>query len=734
MRNYSLSELRNKNYNELYQIIEEERLLYKNSSIYNYTLTRKELIDVILKYRSREKDNKIYTYEDLIIFQKFIDENGIEKESYMYIEIFDELIIYENIDIYDNENLLVSIDSHHNFSNIVFLVNQNNYIYSILKLSYIKEENSKKIYYLNYYSDLSRISLDFDINSENLYLLFLENNFDINSNDKFYFEKRYIKKVDIIKSEKNLNNEYIYLENGIILNNNLRIYDDFLVINILKKDNLEYIMLNNFEKSYEYKKANVFSENENYIFNISNLLNSNILKYFFNDKFEKIVLNKNSLILSNVNNIIKFINYKNKSVCNKVFYINEVSKNYQYNYDILNNFKYKSIFFVIFYFVKKCIKNSIEKIDMSLNNFLIIFIEDNSFSISSNNFSILENRNRYNINIKTEILSIGDVFTNFNIKNIIKNYLKNNIVKKFNLKNKIINIFDLKIDSNKIEYIFFDEYNFSKIDYLFNEESLNYIVNILFDYLFIENNDLIYLEEILKDKLFLNNFLLKVKINSKKLKNKVYEMAIFEFNRYFNKIKLIEFLKKYKHIKIIGKLCKNNELLSAFKEYLPGKLLVDVSKDLDIFKDIFYEYEEDIKYGKIDLNYEYKDLIIVYNIFYINYKNEKILVLNTDSKKYEKFDIFSKSKDLIIEVENMELSKITKHIINLDLEYLKKDELEILDEIENLYNIKFIQSELLDDIKEDILRCLIIYDNKKIHIIFLVRKSFQTHMCILEIC
>ena len=173
---YTKEELILKNYDELYKIAVDERLI----NLFSKDRTKQELIELILEYREDKYDKKIIdlNLESFQKLQEIIDEHLviIEKQA-MDIEVPRKIIIYQDI-LFNKEideyHILISKNLDIN-TDFVLLIGKNLYIYCIFSLKLDIEYRSDK--YLKYiFSNKYVERFDFDKEfCEDVKLVFFNN-------------------------------------------------------------------------------------------------------------------------------------------------------------------------------------------------------------------------------------------------------------------------------------------------------------------------------------------------------------------------------------------------------------------------------------------------------------------------------------------------------------------------------------------------------------------------------
>lgn len=686
MNYYTYEELRQKSYNEIFKILEDENLHVNRSKVYDYALDKNEMINIILKYRSfkLEKNEDL----DILKIQEYIDINVSFVDDTNFIKIPDSIHIYQDIQIseYDNYKVILEEDK---FSKYVLLTNQNRYIFEILTLEFIEKKDNLFEYFLTLKKHNNRMVIN---KNEMYYLVFLPKDFH-----KTYIKCNAvsvcIKHLEYLKVSENKINQYMYIYEDKIFLNNIILKDSFLCHKI-KNENyyLEY-----FDKSDKIKQYTKFRYSKNNISSLSEILSKDTVS-LLDIKNKMLKVDSKKLLSDVVQKALDKLNNINK----------KISKNIVICPSINSDDKINSLFFVNYYYIKNYIEKNQKYQDIPYT-YLVIFAENNNFHISENSYIVKDKRHRYNIDLKTNILSETFSYTYNNIMKTISNYLKKNILLHFETKSTYIDIYSLQKK---------DDIKFSNFECIidenitFNEENILFEAKKIYDY-FIKNNQ--------NKNIFFNNILDKVDINIKEIEEMIKDLILKDISTYFDKVSLIEIIKKYKSIKLIGNMLNNKIFLSCIKEYIPGKLIEKIKPNLDIFNNIFEIYENDKLYGITDVKLTFINNNFNYLLEFKNYKNQYIEILNTNKNEKNYIDIYSKVAELKLKIKNSDNNNEEEQIISLDKNYLELDEKEILKLLENK-NIIYTQEELLDDIKEDILRLLFVFSNNRYIDIYIIKR------------
>ena len=135
---YVYEELRRKSYYELYKICVDEKLVEG----FRENLNREELVNIILKYRSRDKVYSIseYTNQGLERLQELFDSKlGFKLGDSDKIKVPHQIIVYRDMKLTIEDEYKISLPESISDNN-VFLINGRNYLCGIFQL----EPNSKE--------------------------------------------------------------------------------------------------------------------------------------------------------------------------------------------------------------------------------------------------------------------------------------------------------------------------------------------------------------------------------------------------------------------------------------------------------------------------------------------------------------------------------------------------------------------------------------------------------------
>ena len=131
-RYYIYDELKRKSHYDLYKICVDEKLVEG----FQENLNRTELINIILKYRSREKVYCIDSYKEFGIerLQDLFDTKlGFRLNDSNNIKIPHKIVIYKGMPLTEEDDYKVTIPEYISDNN-VFLLNGNSYLCGIFQL------------------------------------------------------------------------------------------------------------------------------------------------------------------------------------------------------------------------------------------------------------------------------------------------------------------------------------------------------------------------------------------------------------------------------------------------------------------------------------------------------------------------------------------------------------------------------------------------------------------------
>lgn len=734
MSYYLQNELEIKSYDTLFKIAEKEKLV----DVYSNDMTKKELIDLILYYRGLENQffiNQIIEH-GFIRIQEFIDNNvNFHKYFENDIDISHKICFYENIKIKKEDKNTILINKNIDIcENIVLLVGNNNYIYSILYLE--KDYDFKNEKYNKYYICSNNITRYISNNIENevVKLLFFNKYatkiiFELYNNLEIDIKPKNITGYEVIISEFSFipiktNNEAI----PIVFMDNKIICDYFslefeMYVYKIKEDEIEILYFQdakNLLEKYEYRilGTHIYSMNE--LFSNSD----EIIRIFDNFGRNK-YLSKNTLISFFIEKLKEEINY--------------YSKKHYLRYNIIGkNIKYKDIeCFSSLHFINYwVVLQNIDKVKhgiYSFEKYLIINSNLECIEASTNNYEIIEKDINY------------EIYVNSNLCNLKNNINYDLIINKIFLilKHKICDEKYIKYDSKELFQII-DNGNYQKInddlkskinileekfptDYLKNKNKLTKeYMEIYQNYILIRNLAQTIYKEYLNDEyknVYEYDFEIKKYSKLKKIVlsrdevDYIFIIEIYNFlNIFFNFENLADILNKYNGITLMGSIIKSRIFYDILKEFIPGKLisfdLKNKKSELQLLETA-KRYIEDINFGKIKYNFslEYEKLNFIISVK--NFKGKFELVYDSKTSKIGYIDKISISKKVEIKIKN-EKSKDEKILeINVPEKYNEIDE-----------NYVNIEQKYLNTIENGISRIFFKYE-KSLEITFINRVKDQ---------
>lgn len=176
---YIYDELKRKTYYDLHKICVDEKLVEG----FRENLNRSELINIILKYRSREKVYSIDTYKEngMERLQDLLDTKlGFKLNDSNDIKIPHKIVIYKSMPLTDEDDYKINIPEHISDSN-VFLMNGSSYLCGIFQLS--RDKNGRNSFFIRNNEKLLRLD---GLKNQNYSLLFF-----CRSDEKFLFNAYY---------------------------------------------------------------------------------------------------------------------------------------------------------------------------------------------------------------------------------------------------------------------------------------------------------------------------------------------------------------------------------------------------------------------------------------------------------------------------------------------------------------------------------------------------------------
>lgn len=711
---YTKEELILKNYDELYKIAVDERLI----NLFSKDRTKQELIELILEYREDKYDKKIVdlNLESFQKLQEIIDEHlVIIEKQVMDIEVPRKIIIYQDIlfnEEIDEYHILISKNLDIN-TDFVLLTGKNLYIYCIFSLKLDIEYRSDK--YLKYiFSNKYVERFDFDKEfCEDVKLVFFNNQMANLLMEIYKFqqtqyipEKIYCYSVKIleIKVKKTTISSYkfpiLFVENKIICKYFTKEFSMYI-----KKIDTNKIYVEYFENAKDIltKRNNIFYGT---YFNDIEKFFSNSSEYIeiYDDFFKMLRINKKKLINLFLNEIIELI--QSFSKC-------KFDKFYSVGLDLRNEkFEYLSINFLINYSLFS--KKIVSKLDTyKSDKYLIITSEINAFKITSNNYSIIEKDINYMVKIESTL--------NLKEKGLSYNKLLHKIMNL--IKFKILNIPQENLFlKEKIEYLMnngFENYqkdflkNVDQAEKIYKTAYYNYEQSLNSEYTTIQKNyyDLYDISKRIVDEYNVNPEETEYKIEEYKIvlkKNEINLILCAEMynflNNFFKDFKIFEILNIYKGINLFGIFVKSELFYNLLKEFIPGKIIhfsQDFKNNYNNILETVANYIEDIDKAKVIVKNNYMIDKIKYEIYCYNFKNELKLIMDTKNENVGYVDKLASIS--ILEIFIHDLNKNRKYNLNLNItkKFYERDEIETK-----------INQNYLNDIENEIVRIFFKYEEK----------------------
>lgn len=538
----------------LYEIFDTENIEKKDSNLEFYFILFENIINVY----DKEEDILKWMFEILNYFnyrcKSYINKNYSENILYNLMNcLFNYINKYKNLKFSDN--IIIDIINNNidiiNISyNDVLKYNKkyinNDYIYSILIYKIINVSIFYNIEDLNYYK--SKLQNYIEIEE------YLNNNTNILDNIKII--KEYIiskNKTKKLEHEKLINNIYIKLNNDLFEN----IYNYYInILNCINNNKKEFLENNECFSNIILNIIDIYLY-DNYSYIYENLKE----KYKFHKILSEIFMSKNSNININIkyidllkiiimkNDIIKNINEgKDATLFNKIFLFYIELDSYE---DELSKIEIKGkiihIFLLYFLYINTELIYEIDK--NILFKFIIRLNEDISLNITDLFYYILNK----NVRIKLDILFKLDELLRLN------NYIFNNILN--NLDNKLV-------------YSIIDKYNE-------NFKSINDFIdkNYIKENISIENNnDILYLQEILLNKMIfyniLNNYeeyIVYLKNESLYFNNNIFKNISLDIKNLTNKEKNINIINNF--IEVLNKIENSENIKNTVYENIPDEFL-----------------------------------------------------------------------------------------------------------------------------------------------------------------
>ncbi len=196
---YVYEELRRKSYYDLYKICVDEKLVEG----FKENLDRRELVNIILKYRSRDKVYSISEYREkgLVRLQEVFDSKlGFKLGDSDLIKIPHQIILYKGMDLTTEDEYKIGLPENISDNN-VFLINGQNYLCGIFQLE--PNSNERNTYYLKSEEKFFRLE---NLRNQNYSFIFF------NKSDERFLHEAYYKEDLGGKSASSLNYYQIPLD------------------------------------------------------------------------------------------------------------------------------------------------------------------------------------------------------------------------------------------------------------------------------------------------------------------------------------------------------------------------------------------------------------------------------------------------------------------------------------------------------------------------------------------
>ena len=735
MSYYSRTELELKSYDKLFELAKKEKLI----DVYSIDNTKKELIELILKYRGIKNQYIISNFlnEGFIRLQQLFDDNFSSHEYIENdIEIPRKLIFYEDIKVKKEDEYVVLISKQLNIcENIVLLIGKNNYVYGFLylKKDYSYNDNRYIKYYLCH-NNISRYK-DTNINSEVVFLVFFDEYMCTQIYNSYYDIKINLKQKNIF-GYKVLVPQFIFNKSTFIKDICPIIFEDnkvitpFFILNFnmyiydISDDNFRILYFDDVNKLIEKYEYNILGT---HIYDLNYLLSkeNRDIKIFDNFGMNKIISNR-ELQEDFILKLKEKITYHSKKIYSDYYIIAK-------NIDIDGLNKISELLAINYTVISKKIEKIRER--YISDKYLIISSNHENIDISVNEYEIIEKDINYDININTVVSSDNN---NINYGLIIRRIMLLVKYKICNMKYKKINIKDVftLIDNGSYDdYITENNKDYEELeniyptDYIKNKKRLNteyikiyknYIKlrdtcsNIFDEYINSEEKHVFeydyYIDSINKNK--------KIVIYRHEIEL-IFSIEIYNFlNNFFKNYNLIDILSKYKGITLSGSIVKTRVFYNILKEFIPGKLIAydTNSKNINYLLDTVIKYINDIKKGvincKFNILYEKKEIIV----YVKNFKDVFDEVYDSNENSIGYTDKIENSSFVELKIKNKKNNKEKVKIINIPDINIEIDE--------NYINIEQIH---LNSVENGIIRIFFYFENT-LKIIFIKREKDQIFM------
>lgn len=735
MSYYSRTELELKSYDKLFELAKKEKLI----DVYSIDNTKKELIELILKYRGIENQYIISNFleEGFLKLQQLFDDNFSSHEYIENdIEIPRKLIFYEDIKVKKEDEYVILISKNLNIcENIVLLIGKNNYIYGFLYLK--RDDDYSDNRYIKYYlchNNISRYK-DTNINSEVVFLVFFDEYMCTQIYNSYYDIKMNLKQKNIV-GYKVLVYQFIFNKSQytkdicpIIFEDNKVITPFFSVdfnmyIYDVSDNNFRILYFDDVNKLIEKYEYNILGT---HIYDINELLSkeNDKIKIFDNLGMNKIVSNK-ELQEKFISKIKEKITYYSKKIYSDYYIISK-------NVDILGVNKISELLAINYTVISKKL-NKISGGYIS-DKYLIISSNHANIDISVNEYEIIEKDINYDININTVVSSNNN---NINYELIIRRIMLLVKYKICDMRYKKIStkeIFTLIDNGNYDNYLKENDKDYEALeniyptDYIKNKNRLNTeYIKIYKNYIKLRDTSSNIFDEYINSEekyIFEYDYYIDSINKNKKIIISRYEieliftLEIYNFlNNFFTNYNLINILSEYKGITLSGSIVKTRVFYNILKEFIPGKLITydTNNRNTSYLLDAVIKYINDTNKGvincKFNIIYEKKEI----TLYIKNFKDIFDEIYDSSKMKIGYTDKIENSSFIEIKIKNKKNNKEKIKIINIP---------DINIEIDEKYiNIEQIH---LNSIENGIIR-IFFYFEKTLKIVFIKRYKDQIFM------
>ena len=453
---YNLSKVIYKNYNiqklrqEIYDYIIDKNLFKTylhnvrketNNLLYNDIINKKQLEYILLS------NNHWLTNEDIIIIGEIYNFN------ILIIDTENNINYHINETVVSNNFIIIYKESFYHKSIYYLLYNENNSIFLEEEILYILEYNKLD-------NIVSKSEYSITTNNENKYIYDLNNNLFTIIN---LFEENIINKNDI----NNIINEFLNIWKILPFKNNTELIKILNKINILKKNLDIYIKtLINFYPGIEINEPILFPP-FNHLNSVWELReNKNIYKIFteiYNSKNLFVTLDSFTVIF-NKNNYFKTHTIEDTDNINSFITLTSITLYYINDIEYIQKLKSK--------FVKiNDDEYRINSIDIDTSYIQSITLEPGILFIFSTRLLYLFDIDKFNLSIILHLSYIKQSDSKHSIEERIESFVNGTNINKYlfsqphyieNDKNRIYNLFDIKIFSDGGLFLYDNYLNFNK--------------------------------------------------------------------------------------------------------------------------------------------------------------------------------------------------------------------------------------------------------------------------------